>query len=103
MARGRGKLWIYCFGLGLDPLTLWGEILTVAVIDDEAFDDVFGGLVQANAEGIVVSTHGRRRTVRGIPFTEERVEQLLEDEPMAPAAAACLALAWQHRSSILEQ
>jgi hypothetical protein len=102
-ARGQGKLRVYCFGLGLDPLTLWGEILTVAVIDDEVFDDVFGGLVQANAEGIVVSTHGRRRTVRGIPFTEERVEQLLEDEPMAPAAAACLALAWQHRSSILEQ
>jgi hypothetical protein len=102
-ARGQGKLRVYCFGLGLDPLTMWGEILTVAVIDDEVFDDVFGGLVQANAEGIVVSTHGRRRTVRGIPFNEERVEQLLVDEPMAPAAAACLALAWQHRSSILEQ
>jgi transcriptional regulator with XRE-family HTH domain len=102
-ARGQGRLRVYCFGIGLDPLTLWGEILTVAVIDDEVFDDIFGGLVQANAEGIVVSTHGRKRTVRGIPFTEERVEQLLEDEPMAPAAAACLALAWQHRSSILTQ
>jgi hypothetical protein len=100
-ARREGKLRVFCFGLGLDPLTLWGEILTVGVIDDEVFDDVFGGLVEANAEGVVISAHGRRRTVRGIPFTEERVEQLLDGEPMAPAAAACLALAWQHRSAIL--
>jgi hypothetical protein len=69
--------------------------------DDEVFDDIFGGLVQANAEGIIVSAHDRRRTVRGIPFTEERVEQLLGNEPMAPAAAARLALAWQHVSTVL--
>lgn len=69
--------------------------------DDEVVDELFGGLVQANAEGIIVSAHGRRRTVRGIPFTEERVERLLGDEPMALAAAACPVLAWQHRSTVL--
>jgi hypothetical protein len=29
--------------VGLDPLTLWGEILTVAVFDDEVVDELFSG------------------------------------------------------------
>jgi hypothetical protein len=41
--------------------------------------------------------------VRGISFTQERVDQLLDREPFAPAATACLALAWQHRATILGQ
>jgi transcriptional regulator with XRE-family HTH domain len=100
-ARREGKLRVYCFGVGLDPLTLWGEILTVAVIDADVFDEVFRDLVRVNAEGTVVTAGGPPRTVHGIPFTEERVEQLLKLEPMAPAAAACMALAWRHRAVIL--
>ena len=101
-ARWEGKLRVYCFGVGLDPLTLWGEILTVAVIDDDVFDEVFRDLVQVNAEGTVVTAGGPHRRVHGIPFTEERVEQLLGSQPMAPAAAACLALAWRHRAVVLD-
>jgi hypothetical protein len=44
-AQREGKLQVYCFGAGLDPLTLWGEILTVAVINADVFDEVFRGLV----------------------------------------------------------
>jgi transcriptional regulator with XRE-family HTH domain len=99
-ARREGKLRVYCVGVGLDPLTLWGEILTVAVFDDDTFDTVFRELVAANNEGTVM-TVGAGQGMRGIPFTEERVDQLLNREPFAPAAAACLALAWQHRSTIL--
>jgi transcriptional regulator with XRE-family HTH domain len=99
-ARREGKLRVYCLGVGLDPLTLWGELLTVAVFDHDAFDEVFRDLVAANNEGTVVAVGGQG--VRGIPFTEERVDQLLDREPFAPAAAACLALAWQHRATILD-
>jgi transcriptional regulator with XRE-family HTH domain len=98
-ARREGKVRVYCLGVGLDPLTLWGEILTVAVFDDDAFDQVFGDLVAANNEGTVVAVGGPG--VRGIPFTQERVDQLLGREPFAPAAAVCLALAWRHRAMIL--
>jgi transcriptional regulator with XRE-family HTH domain len=101
-ARQEGRLRVYCLGVGLDPLTFWGEILTVAVFDAEVFDEVFSGLVAANNEGTVVTVPGRERAVRGVPFTEERVDQLLEAEPMAPGAAACLALAWRYQDLILD-
>jgi hypothetical protein len=37
-----------------------------------------------------------------VPFTEERVDQLIEAEPLAPAAAACLELAWRDRDTLLD-
>jgi hypothetical protein len=88
--------------VGLDPLTLWGEILTVAVFDDEVFDELFSGLVVANDEGVVLTTATPGRPAHGVPFVEERVAQLLGSEPMAPAAAACLALAWRDRETLLD-
>jgi transcriptional regulator with XRE-family HTH domain len=100
-ARQAGGIRVFCLGVGLDPLTLWGEILTVAVIDADVFDEIFRDLVTTNNEGTVVSAGRRAGAVPGIPFTEERVEQLLGPEPMAPAAAGCLALAWRHRATIL--
>ncbi|WP_189923047.1 hypothetical protein [Kitasatospora xanthocidica] len=37
----------------------------------------------------------------GIPFTAEQVERLTMREPMQPAGAALLQLAWQHRDVLL--
>jgi hypothetical protein len=98
-ARRSGKLRIVCFGIGLDPLTLAGEILAAAVIDGDVFDDIFRELVSANAEGALVTsgTH----VAAGIPFEHRNVERLLTCEPMAPAAAGCLELAWRHRDALL--
>jgi transcriptional regulator with XRE-family HTH domain len=100
-ARRSGRVRVWCLGVGLDPLTLWGEILTVAVFDDEVFDQLFSGLVVANDEGVVVTVATPGRLAHGVPFVEERIEQLLGAEPMAPAAAACLALAWRDRETLL--
>jgi transcriptional regulator with XRE-family HTH domain len=100
-ARRSGRVRVWCLGVGLDPLTLWGEILTVAVFDDEVFDELFSGLVVANDEGVVVTLATPGRPAHGVPFVEERVAQLLGSEPMAPAAAACLALAWRDRETLL--
>jgi hypothetical protein len=99
-ARRNGKLRPYCFGIGLDPLTLAGELLSVVVIDADVYDTVFAGMVARNSEGTVISD----RTgdgVAGIRFSEPNIRRLLDDEPLAPAAAACLELAWQHRGLIL--
>ena len=101
MARRSGRVRVWCLGVGLDPLTLWGEILTVAVFDDEVFDELFSGLVVANDEGVVVTMATPGRPAHGVPFVEERVAQLLGSEPLAPAAAACLALAWRDRETLL--
>jgi hypothetical protein len=59
-------------------------------------------ILKHDSEGTVVTT-GVRRRIGGVPFTEERVDQLLELEPIAPGAAGCLALAWQHRDRILDR
>jgi transcriptional regulator with XRE-family HTH domain len=100
-ARREGKLRTWCFGIGLDPLTLWGEILTAVVIDDDVFDQVFGGMVAINDEGTVVRSMPGGKPSRGVPFVEDVVERLLTYEPAAPAAAGCIALAWQHRDQLL--
>jgi transcriptional regulator with XRE-family HTH domain len=93
-ARQDGMLHVWFLGAGLDPLTLWGELLTVVVINSDVFDEAFYKLVPANIEGTVVQV--ANRNTHGVPFTYERLEQLRE-APMAPAAVACLELAWRHR------
>lgn len=99
-AKASGALKAHCFGIGLDPLTLAGEILTVTVIDDDVYDDIFAGLVATNSEGAVVSASSSLS--EGIAFTEENVRRLLDEEPLAPAAAACIDLAWQHSGMLLD-
>ena len=98
-ARRDGKVRPYCFGIGLDPLTLAGEILSVVVIDADVYDSVFAGMVSRNSEGSVIAGHGSENA--GVEFTETNVRRLLENEPLASAAAACLDLAWQHRGLLL--
>ena len=101
-ARDTGRLRAYCFGVGLDALTLAATIPTVVVVDHDAFDEVFGEVVEANAEGITVTSLRGQGSPTGIPFTEENVERLLAHEPMAPPGAACIHLAWQHREQLLD-
>jgi hypothetical protein len=100
-ARASGRLTAYCLGVGLDALTLAATIPTVVVIDDDAFDEVFGDVVESNAEGVTVKSLRGDRSAKGIPFTEENVDRLVLDEPMAPPGSACLYLAWQHRDLLL--
>lgn len=84
-ARAEGRLRVHCLGLGVDPLTLAVDVLTVAVFDDALFAEVFGGLVAVNAEGDV-----RTAVFDGtVP------------SPMQPAGAAALRLAWHHRALLL--
>ncbi|MGF7238735.1 MAG: helix-turn-helix domain-containing protein [Frankia sp.] len=100
-ARQEGKIRVSCFGVGVDALTLFGEILSVVVVEADVFDKLFAGLVTSNAEGTVVSFGPGRRATDGIPFTLEAVRRLIEREPLAPSAAACLELAWRHRATLV--
>lgn len=88
-----------CFGIGLDLLTLVAEILTAALIEGDVIDAIFRDLVPTNAERAILTTGGG--PAAGIPFEHRVVERLLTTEPMAPAAAACLELAWRHRDALL--
>jgi hypothetical protein len=93
-AREAGTLRVSCLGLGVDPLTLATDILTVAVFDAGVFDRMFRGLVTENAEGRVVTEDGSA----AIPFTQATVDRFTGGaEPLQTAGAALLRLAWQHR------
>jgi hypothetical protein len=97
-ARDAGTLRVHCVGLGVDPLTLATDLLTVAVFDSAVFDELFRGLVTANAEGRVVTENGSA----AIPFTAATVARVTGGaEPMQTAGAALLRLAWQHRQALL--
>ena len=53
LADGRVRAW--CLGLGADPLTFAIDLLAVVVIDAPLYDDLFGDMVDANAEGRVTA------------------------------------------------
>jgi hypothetical protein len=105
-ARRAGRLAVHCLGVGVDPVTFATDILTVAVFDDVEFDAAFGGLVELNAEGRVITAgqpDGLADTEGdGIPFTGDTVARLAGGGArMQASGAAVLQLAWQHRRHLL--
>ena len=98
-ARQAGDFRVFACAMVLEPLTLWVELLTVAVIAAPVFDALFSGMVAVNEEGAAVSTEAGRPTV-GIPFTEAARERL-RTEPLSPISRACIELAWHYRHQLL--
>ncbi|MES9536108.1 hypothetical protein [Actinomadura sp. NPDC000600] len=83
-ARHEGRIRAHFLGLGVDPLTLALDLLTVVVIEDGLFGELFGGLVAVNDEGEVSMA----------PFGGA------VPRPMQPAGAAALGLARRHRKAL---
>jgi hypothetical protein len=100
-ARRAGRLRLFWLGLGVDPLTLTADLLTVAVFDPDLFDATFSGLVPANEEGRILMTDGAAGSGGDGAFNMTNVERYAGVEPMQPAGAALLRLAWQHRDTLL--
>ncbi|HEX6076802.1 MAG TPA: XRE family transcriptional regulator [Micromonosporaceae bacterium] len=91
-AREKGHCRPYYLGVGVDPLTLVADLLTVVVFDAVTFDEVFADLVSGNQEGDLIA---------GIEFTEPNVLRYSRSESTQPAGAAVLELAWRHRAALL--
>jgi hypothetical protein len=93
-----GSLRAHVVGLGVDPLTLATDLLTVVSIEAGLYDELFGQIVQTNEEGRLSyaagTAHGRW------PFTGESVHRLSTDEPMQAAGTALLRCAWDHRDVV---
>ena len=87
-ALDRGQIRVWCLGLGVDPLTYATDLLTVAVIDSRVFDELFSLDPRGNDEGSVL---GARE------FAAHVIDRVVTIEPLQPAAAAVLRLAWRHR------
>lgn len=93
----------FALGMGVDPLTLATDLLTVVVIDAPVFDEAFRGVVDGNAEGNVLLSVDDGAGVAGIPFTEANINRFAHDEPIQAAGAALLLLAWSHRATLLTE
>ncbi|MGH3872046.1 MAG: helix-turn-helix domain-containing protein [Pseudonocardiaceae bacterium] len=91
-ALDTGQVRAFCVGIGVDPLTFATDILTVVAIDSLVYDELFGHVAGANAEGSIVPA---------VPFTAETVQRYARHEPTQAAGAALLRLAWRHRSILL--
>ena len=87
-ALDRGQVRVWCLGLGVDPLTYATDLLTVAVIDSRAFDELFRLDPRDNAEGSVLAAR---------EFAAHVIDRTVTGEPVQAAGAAVLRLAWRHR------
>ncbi|MBA2694723.1 MAG: transcriptional regulator, partial [Actinobacteria bacterium] len=92
-ALANGALRVYCLGITIDALTLAADILTVAVIEPDLYDQLFADAVDSNTEG-TIPTHA-------VPFEANTLDQLRHAGCLTPGAAAALHLTWQHRRQLL--
>jgi hypothetical protein len=99
-AYREGRVRIHVCGLGLDPLTLCGELVTIAVIDGDSFDTLFADLVTQNEEGTLRGGRLLKGRIEGFPFTEAAVLGFLGSDQLSPAARAALHVAWYSRSTL---
>ena len=90
-ALGRGQIRVWCLGLGVDPLTYATDLLTVAVIDSDTFDEVFSLSPRRNSEGSVLAAR---------EFAAHVIDRTIGREPVQAAGAAVLRLAWRHRETL---
>jgi hypothetical protein len=97
-ARTDGLCRPYLIGIGVDPLTLATDLLTVVVFDAATYDHLFANLCTDNAEGsFELDEDGQP----GTPFDHHEVRRLVNLPGMQPAGAATLHLAWHHRATLL--
>ena len=64
---------------------------TVAVIESDVFDDLFGLTRPHNAEGTILAAR---------EFAAHVIERSVTGEPVQAAGAALLRLAWRHRETL---
>jgi hypothetical protein len=102
-AQRAGQARVFWLGMGVDPLSLAADQLTVLVLDAPVFDELFGSLVHANEEGRILTREpgARLGAAAGIGFTADNVKLYSTGKPIVPASAALLRLAWEHRDLLL--
>ncbi|MBX7451924.1 hypothetical protein GR927_28375 [Mycolicibacterium sp. 3033] len=97
-----GMLKISVLGLGLDPLTLCPELVTVAIVEPETFDDLFENLTLRNNEGFMRGAKVSGGKLTGFPFDAQTINGFLERGNLAPAARAALVRGRAFRDMLME-
>jgi hypothetical protein len=100
-AKADGLIRVHLLGIGFDALTLWGEILTVAVFDPEFFDAMTPTLTRPGSDEVVLRNDREGLHVKIFNFDEPSVDSIIKSNSIASAGVGCLQLAWKHRSALL--
>ncbi|NLT55617.1 MAG: transcriptional regulator [Actinomycetales bacterium] len=101
-ARRDGQVRAHVLGLGVDPLSLATDLLTVLTVDARWWDEVIGQVAATNGEGRLAHPEDADQARSGLfPFTAETVERLTTERPFQSAGAALLRHAWTHRAALL--
>ncbi len=88
----QGNIKNFFLGFGLDPLSLQAEVVSVSIFKEDTFNELFGSTpFTNNDEGVIITEADRW----GIPFTQEEVDQRLE-EGMLAAGDSALRLTFKH-------
>ena len=72
-----GAFRVYCLGITLDTLTLAADILTVAVIEPDLYDQLFADAVDTNTEGTIPA--------HAVPFEATRLTSCVTQAASHPA------------------
>jgi hypothetical protein len=95
-----GSIRALCFGIGLDALTLWAEILIAVVFEAATYDEIFSQMLATNSEGTLAQLGGEQSSPM-ILFTDAALGELVKGGRLTPEAAACLELTKIHRDHVL--
>ena len=92
--KENGYLRLHILGVGLDPLTLWPDIMGAVVIDVDRSEHLLDRLSLRNDEGVVLSR---------FEFSEKEIEARCGDPAVHPIAGGVMALAWSQRRHLLPE
>jgi hypothetical protein len=105
LERARLHGWVrpYLLDFGFDPVSWKAGVRLVCIFDEDAYLDIFRGMLPEGEEGQLELTSLHRigdEPLEGMPFDEETVARYLKDPTITEAARFCIGMTWRHRESL---
>lgn len=96
-----GEIRAHVLFMGLDPVSLCPELVTLVTIGASAFDRIFGSMVQRNDEGEFRGARIASGRLIGFDFDESTIAYLTASDRLTPTASSALMYAWAHRDVVI--
>ena len=103
LARRAGRVRPYILDIGFDPVSWKAGIRLVCVFEEDAYQEIFRGMLPGSDEGhLELSSLVRDgdEPLPGMPFDEETVRTYLKAPAITAAARLCIGLTWEHREKL---
>lgn len=102
-ARMHGWVRPYLLDFGFDPVSWKAGLRLVCIFDEDAYLDIFRGMLPEGEEGQLELTSLHRiddEPLEGMPLDEATVARYLKDPTITEAARFCIGMTWRHRESL---